>query len=69
MDNEFLIEKEAAAFLRVSPRSLQRWRTTGGGPEFTRLGGKRIGYRRSVLAAWTAGKTFASTSEEQARVA
>jgi hypothetical protein len=66
MDDEFLIEEEAAKFLRVSPRSLQRWRMTGGGPEFTRLGKKRVGYRRSGLRAWAASKTFASTSAEAA---
>ena len=30
--------EEAAAFIRVSPRTLEKWRLTGEGPVFQKLG-------------------------------
>jgi DNA-binding transcriptional MerR regulator len=36
-------ETEAAESLRLSPRTLQRWRVVGGGPSYRKLG-KRVVY-------------------------
>ncbi len=61
----FVIEQEAAKFLKVSVRTLQRWRTeppAGGGPRFYKLGRKRVAYRLSDLSAWAEGRAFESTS-------
>lgn len=61
----FVIEQEAADFLKVSVRTLQRWRTeppTGGGPRFYKLGCKRVAYRLSDLSAWAERRAFESTS-------
>jgi predicted DNA-binding transcriptional regulator AlpA len=63
MNEELLHETQAAAFLSLSARSLQRYRTRGGGPEYVRLGVKRVGYRRSALLAW-AGRSHTSTTAE-----
>ena len=37
----YLNTAEAAQYLRVSPRTLEKWRLTGEGPVFRRLGGGR----------------------------
>ena len=62
----FVTEVEAAKFLGLSVRTLQRWRTeppTGGGPQFYKLGRKRVAYRLSGLSRWAEGRAFNSTSE------
>jgi phage terminase Nu1 subunit (DNA packaging protein) len=45
-------EKELAAFIGTKPRTLQRWRTTGEGPAFTRIGPRRILYRADAVQSW-----------------
>ncbi len=62
----FVVEQEAAEFLKVSVRTLQRWRTeppVGGAPRFYKLGRKRVAYRLSDLSAWAESRAFGSTSE------
>jgi hypothetical protein len=49
---EILPECEAAALLRLSPRTLQAWRARGEGPPFIRLGRRRIGYDPRDLETW-----------------
>ena len=51
---ELLTVPEAARYLRVSPRTLDRWRRQGTGPPSLKLpaGGRR--YRRTDLDAWLA---------------
>ena len=39
---------EAASLLKSNPRTLERWRTTGDGPTFVKLG-RRVAYRLSDL--------------------
>jgi hypothetical protein len=56
-------EDEAAEFLGVSPRTLQRLRQTGGGPPYVRIAG-RINYRRRRLVEFAAANEFAHSSEE-----
>lgn len=59
-------EQEAASFLGLSPRTLQRFRVTGSGPMYRRLGLRRVAYLRSDLLAFSAERRFASTSAEDA---
>lgn len=62
----FVVEQEAAEFLKVSVRTLQRWRTeppAGGAPRFYKLGQKRVAYRLSDLSTWAERRAFGSTSE------
>ena len=47
----FLSTREAAAFLTLSPRTLDRYRASGEGPPFFRLG-SRIVYARDDLLEW-----------------
>lgn len=62
----WLLSKEASRHLRMSPRTLERWRVTGGGPPFTKLGaGKRarVLYRLRDLDSFLARYRYNSTSE------
>jgi excisionase family DNA binding protein len=49
--SRLLTEDEAADYLRVRPRTLQRWRQLGRGPKFTRAG-RRVLYRMGDLEAY-----------------
>ncbi len=64
----FLIQAEAARYLRLSGRSLERHRVAGTGPQFVKLG-RRVLYRHSDLDDWAASRTFRSTSEAEADAA
>jgi predicted DNA-binding transcriptional regulator AlpA len=45
-----------------SPRTLERWRTTGEGPAFIKIG-HRVGYRPSAAEAWLDEQTKTHTHE------
>ena len=62
-----MTEKDAAAFLGLSPRTLQRYRITGGGPVYRRLGLRRIAFLRSDLLSWAESGRFTSSSNEAVR--
>lgn len=49
---EYLTEPEAASLLDVSPRTMQRWRYKGLGPDFIRWGERKVRYTRAALQAW-----------------
>lgn len=64
--DELMVAKAAARYLRVSPRTLERWRVNGTGPRYRKLGpGKRakVVYLLSDLEAWLAKHAYSSTSE------
>jgi excisionase family DNA binding protein len=48
---DFLTQDEAAAELKVSERTLDRWRRLGEGAPVTKIG-RRVLYRRTSLQAW-----------------
>jgi predicted DNA-binding transcriptional regulator AlpA len=58
----YLTQDEAAKLLRLSPRSLERFRVSGTGPKFVKAS-RRVLYRRADIEAWAAARTFASTAE------
>ena len=64
----FLTTKEAARYLRLSHRTLERLRVTGSGPRYRRAasGGKKakVLYLISDLDDWVS-KSFSSTSEHE----
>ena len=57
--------KEAANYVRLSKATLDRFRLTGEGPTFAKLGGA-VRYRQSDLDAWLESRLINSTSEEAA---
>lgn len=64
MSTENLLKTEdAASYLGLSPSLLNKLRLTGGGPQFLRLAGRAIRYRRADLDAWVDASAVASTSQ------
>lgn len=53
---EILRPPAAAAALAISQSLLKKWRASGEGPRFIRLGTRAIGYRRADLEAWVDGR-------------
>lgn len=56
-------ETEAAEFLGVSVRTLQKWRVVGGGPVFAKISRKLVRYSRRDLLAFTESCRRTSTSD------
>jgi hypothetical protein len=59
---EFLTTEEAGAFLRLSPRTLEKQRVLGGGPRFRKLGA-RVVYAAADLRAWADHHAYGMTSD------
>jgi len=62
-----LDETDAAKFLRLSTRTLQRMRLQGGSPPYSLVGRKRILFPIEGLRAWLTSRIVGSTSEATAR--
>ncbi len=58
----YLTNAEAAAVLRLSPRTLEKLRVNGGGPRFRKFG-SRVIYAREDLDAWASDRVCESTSD------
>ena len=58
----FLRTKEAAEFLSLSARTLEKHRTYGTGPAYRKLGG-RVVYAIDDLETWAAERARNSTSD------
>jgi excisionase family DNA binding protein len=59
---EMLSTEQAAEYCGVSPRTLEKHRSRGGGPVFVKLGGL-VRYKVEDLDAWIAGGRRRSTSD------
>ena len=57
-------ERQAADFLGVTTRALQKWRATGTGPRFVRISSRCVRYRRRDLTTWAEDRLKSSTAEE-----
>jgi hypothetical protein len=60
----YLPNGEAAAFLRLSPRTLEKQRVIGGGPRFRKFG-RRVMYALVDLEAWADARSFGMTSDPE----
>jgi predicted DNA-binding transcriptional regulator AlpA len=60
-----LTQREAATQLHLSERTLERFRVSGTGPKFVRLG-RSIRYRLADIEAYIASRVVGSTSERAA---
>ncbi len=58
----FLTNDEAAAFLRLSPRTLEKQRVLGGGPRYRKFGA-RVLYAAEDLRAWADSRAYGMTSD------
>jgi hypothetical protein len=65
--NEYVDEDGLFERYLISPRSAQRWRGSGTGPPFVRLGKRRVVYRVADVERWLAKRTFSSLADELAR--
>nr|WP_241119826.1 helix-turn-helix domain-containing protein [Achromobacter xylosoxidans] len=55
---------EAADYLRLSPRTLEKLRVQGGGPRFRKFG-RRVLYAVTDLEAWADGRSYGMTSDPE----
>ena len=62
-ETQYLSTRQAAEYLGLSTRTLDRYRVSGDGPVFHRFGG-RVRYLRADLDAWAASRRRASTSDD-----
>jgi hypothetical protein len=60
----YLTNAEAAAFLRLSPRTLEKQRVIGGGPRFRKFG-RRVMYAIVDLETWADARSFEMTSDPE----
>ena len=60
-----ITEDRAAELLGLSPRTLQRFRVEGRGPQFVKLG-KRVVYLETDLRAYVEASRRRSTSDQPA---
>jgi hypothetical protein len=66
MADLYLTEREFSERYRLAPRTVQRWRTTGDGPAFMRIGPRRILYRLADCETWASARTYPHRSAELA---
>ena len=60
---KYLNTREAAEYLGLSTRTMNRYRVTGDGPPFYRFGGC-VRYVSAELDEWAAGRRRTSTSDD-----
>ena len=60
----YLTTDEAAVFLRLSPRTLEKQRVIGGGPRFRKFG-RRVMYAVADLETWADARSFEATSDPE----
>jgi len=60
----FMDTAEAAEFLKLSPRTLEKQRVVGGGPRFRKFG-SRVLYALADLKAWADERAYQNTSQVQ----
>lgn len=60
-----LNQVELAARWKISPRTLERWRWTGEGPAFIKIGG-RVVYRLEEVEAYENTRHCSSTADKPA---
>ncbi len=60
----YLNNVEAAVFLRLSPRTLEKQRVIGGGPRFRKFG-RRVMYALADLQTWADARSFETTFDPE----
>ncbi len=62
-ERRYLTNSEAADFLKLSPRTLEKQRVIGGGPRFRKFG-RRVVYAIDDLVTWAEARGCDSTSDQ-----
>ena len=60
--SRYLSNDEAANFLKLSPRTLEKQRVVGGGPKFRKFG-RRVVYAFEDLETWANARSCDTTSD------
>jgi predicted DNA-binding transcriptional regulator AlpA len=60
--SRYLTNTEAADFLTLSPKTLNKLRVIGGGPRFRKLG-RRVAYKLADLEEWATRRVCETTSD------
>src|SRR3954451_10379858 len=63
-DEVFLTEGQLSEREDIGRRTLQRWRQTGDGPPYIRLGRRQIRYRLSAYVEWAKTREFRHRAHE-----
>lgn len=58
----YFTAREAAEYIRVSEKTLEKLRATGNGPRFSKLG-RKVLYKTSDLEIFMDERTYKSTSQ------
>jgi len=61
-DIRYLTNDEAASFLKLSPRTLEKLRVLGTGPRFRKFG-RRVVYDVADLVGWSNERVFERTAQ------
>ncbi len=64
---QYIDESELRNRYLIPPRTAQRWRASGDGPRYVRMGKRRIIYRIEDIERWLAERTFAHRADELSR--
>jgi hypothetical protein len=64
---EYVAESGLQERFLIPPRTAQRWRQSGDGPPFVRLGKRRVVYRVADVERWLAERTYRHRADELAR--
>jgi len=64
LPSRYLTNDEAATFLRLSPRTLEKLRVIGGGPRFRKFG-RRVMYAVVDLETWADARSFETTFDPE----
>jgi hypothetical protein len=67
-ESPYMPQEDAAEFLHLSPRTLERMRVAGTGPSFLKFG-RRVAYARADLIAWAEGQRHKRTARLRGRKA
>ena len=59
---QYLTNTEAADFLKLSPRTLEKLRVLGTGPRFRKFG-RRVVYDVADLVSWSNERVFDNTAQ------
>lgn len=62
MTSDILNTREAADYVRLGKPTMERFRISGAGPVFVKLGGA-VRYRKADLENWLASRRVRSTSD------
>ena len=56
-----LSRKQAADFLGISPRTMEKWAVVGGGPNFLKIG-KKVMFSQQDILTWIDSRKYSHTN-------